>query len=61
MISNWKDEMLRRGAEIFSTKEPDKAAAQREKALYEKIGRLEVDFCKRGSERLGTLKPGKDK
>lgn len=55
--------MLRRGAEIFSTKEPDKAAAQREKALYEKIGRLEVevDFCRRVSERLGTLKPGKDK
>ena len=63
MISNWKNEMLRRGAEIFSTKEPDKAAAQREKVLYEKIGRLEVevDFFFWVSERLGTLKPGKDK
>lgn len=63
MISNWKNEMLRRGSEIFSTKEPEEAAKQREKELYEKIGRLEieVDFCRRVSEKLGTLKPGKVK
>ena len=63
MISNWKNEMLRRGSEIFSTKEPDEVVKQREKELYEKIGQLEieVDFCRRVSERLGTLKPGKVK
>ena len=55
MISNWKREFLSRGAEIFSTKAPDEEAERREKALYEKIGRLEVemDFCKRASEQLG--------
>ena len=61
MISAWKREFLTRGAEIFSTKAPDEEA-QREKALlYEKIGRLEVevDFCKRASERLGILKSSK--
>ena len=63
MISNWKNEMLRRGSEIFSTKEPDEVVKKREKELYEKIGQLEieVDFCRRVSERLGTLKPGKVK
>lgn len=61
MISNWKRELLSRGTEIFSTKAPDEEAASREKALYEKIGRLEVevDFCKRASEQLGILKPSK--
>ena len=55
MISNWKREFLSRGSEIFSTKAPDIEAERREKALYEKIGRLEVevDFCKRASEQLG--------
>ncbi len=43
MISAWKREFLSRGAEIFSTKAPDEEAAKREKALYEKIGRLEVE------------------
>ena len=53
--------MLSGGTEIFSTKAPDEEAASREKALYEKIGRLEVevDFCKRASEQLGILKPSK--
>lgn len=61
MISNWKREFIARGAEIFSTKAPDEESAKREKALYEKIGRLEVevDFCKRVSEQLGILKPSK--
>lgn len=61
MISNWKREFLSRGAEIFSTKAPDEEAARREKALYERIGRLEVevDFCRRASERLGILKSSK--
>ena len=61
MISNWKREFIARGVEIFSTKAPDGEAAKREKALYEKIGRLEVevDFCKRVSEQLGILKPSK--
>ncbi len=55
LISNWKREFLSRGSEIFSTKAPDVEAERREKALYEKIGRLEVevDFCKRASEQLG--------
>ena len=55
MISNWKREFISRGAEIFSSKAPDEEAERREKALYEKIGRLEVevDFCKRASEQLG--------
>jgi transposase-like protein len=61
MISNWKREFITRGTEIFSTKAPDEEAARREKALYEKIGRLEVevDFCKKASEQLGILKPSK--
>jgi hypothetical protein len=61
MISKWKQEFLSRGSEIFSTKAPDEEAAKREKMLYEKIGRLEVevDFCKRVSEQLGILKPSK--
>ncbi len=61
MISNWKREFLSRSPEIFSTKAPDGEAAKREQALYEKIGRLEVevDFCKRASERLGILKSSK--
>ena len=55
MISNWKREFISRGSEIFSSKAPDEEAERREKALYEKIGRLEVevDFCKRASEQLG--------
>ena len=61
LISNWKREFISRGAEIFSSKAPDEEAIKREKALYEKIGRLEVevDFCKRVSEQLGILKPSK--
>jgi len=61
MISNWKREFIARSAEIFSTKAPDEEAAKREKALYEKIGRLEieVDFCRRASEQLGILKTSK--
>lgn len=61
MISTWKREFLSRSPEIFSTKAPDEEAEKREKALYEKIGRLEieVDFCKRASEQLGILKPSK--
>ena len=61
MISRWKREFLTRGSEIFSTKAPDEEAAKRERALYEKIGRLEmeVDFCRRASEQLGILKPSK--
>ena len=58
MISNWKREFISRGSEIFSTKAPDEEAERREKALYEKIGRLEVeaDFCKRASEQLGITR-----
>ena len=61
MISMWKREFLTRGAEIFETKAPDEEAQKREKALYEKIGRLEVevDFCKRVSEQLGIVRPSK--
>lgn len=61
MISAWKREFLSRGAEIFETKAPDEEAQKREKALYEKIGRLEVevDFCKRVSEQLGIVRPSK--
>jgi transposase-like protein len=61
MISNWKREFLTRGAEIFETKAPDEEAARREKLLYEKIGRLEidVDFCRRASEQLGIMRSSK--
>lgn len=61
MISNWKREFLSRGVEIFETKAPDEEAEKREKALYEKIGRLEieVDFCKRASEQLGIMRSSK--
>lgn len=61
MISNWKREFLARGSEIFETKAPDVEAVKREKALYEKIGRLEVevDFCKRASEQLGIMRSSK--
>ena len=61
MISNWKREFISRGAEIFSSKAPDEEAIKREKALYEKIGRLEVevDFCRRASEQLGINKSSK--
>jgi transposase len=61
MISNWKREFLTRGAEIFATKAPDEEAERREKSLYEKIGRLEVevDFCKRASEQLGIMRSSK--
>lgn len=61
MISAWKREFLSRGVEIFETKAPDEEAQKREKALYEKIGRLEVevDFCKRVSEQLGIVRPSK--
>ena len=61
MIATWKRELLNRGTEIFETKAPDEEAQNREKALYEKIGRLEVevDFCKRVSEQLGIVRPSK--
>jgi transposase-like protein len=61
MISNWKREFISRGSEIFSTKAPDEEAEKREKVLYEKIGRLEVevDFCKRASEQLGITRSSK--
>ena len=61
MISNWKREFPSRGAQIFETKAPDEEAARREKALYEKIGRLEieVDFCKRASEQIEITKSSK--
>lgn len=60
-ISNWKREFLSRSTEIFSSKSPTDEASAHEKALYEKIGRLEmeIDFCKRASERLGMLKSAK--
>lgn len=61
MISNWKREFLSRGVEIFETKAPDEEAERREKLLYEKIGRLEidVDFCRRASEQLGIMRSSK--
>jgi hypothetical protein len=39
----------------FSSKTPDEEAERRRKALYDEIGRLEVemDFCQRASEQLG--------
>ncbi len=43
MISTWKREFLSRSSEIFLTKAPDEEAEKREQALYEKIGRLEVE------------------
>lgn len=54
-ISQWKQEFLSRSSEIFSTKAPGEEAAKREKKLYEKIGRLEleVDFLQEVSEKMG--------
>jgi len=43
MISTWKREFLSLSPEIFSTEAPDEEAEKREQALYEKIGRLEVE------------------
>ncbi|MDP3398402.1 MAG: transposase [Bacteroidales bacterium] len=59
MISTWKREFLSRSPEILSTKALDEEAEKREQ--YEKIGRLEVevDFCKRASEKQGILKSSK--
>ncbi|MEG0815700.1 MAG: transposase, partial [Mucinivorans sp.] len=56
-ILDWKREFLSRSNEIFSTKAPEKEAAIREKKLYEKIGRLEleVDFLQEASEKLGIV------
>ena len=47
-ISDWKREFVKRGSEIFASKTPDEEAAKREKMLYEKIGRLQMerDFVK---------------
>lgn len=61
MISAWKREFLSRSSEIFETKSASVEASDKEKELYEKIGRLEmeVDFCRRASEKLGILKPSK--
>ncbi len=57
-ISQWKQEFVSRSSEIFSTKAPDQEAQKREKKLYEKIGRLELelDFVKEVSESLGIGK-----
>lgn len=56
-ISDWKREFVKRSSEIFSTKAPDDLAERREKMLYEKIGRLEMerDFVREVSEKLGIL------
>ena len=60
-ISDWKREFTKRSAEIFSTKAPDQEAKRREKMLYEKIGRLEIerDFVKEVYEKLGAGKTSK--
>ena len=42
-ISDSKREFVKRSSEIFSTKAPDDLAERREKMLYEKIGRLEME------------------
>ena len=61
MISAWKREFLSRSSEIFETKAASVESSSKEKELYEKIGRLEmeVDFCRRASEKLGILRPSK--
>lgn len=60
-ISDWKREFLTRSSEIFSTKAPDQESKIRERKLYEKIGRLEleVDFLQEASERLGIVRSSK--
>lgn len=61
MILAWKRQFLSRGSELFETKLSSTESSDKEKELYEKIGRLEmeVDFCRRASEKLGILKPSK--
>lgn len=60
-ISDWKREFFSRSSEIFSTKAPEQEAKIREKRLYEKIGRLEleVDFLQEASEKLGIVSASK--
>lgn len=58
IISNWKREFLSCGSETFSTKAPDEEAAKREKALYEKIGHLDIEvvFLQEGFRKSGDTK-----
>lgn len=60
-ISDWKHESLSRRSEIFSIKSPEPEAKIREKKLYEKISRfeLEVDSLHEASERLGIVRASK--
>ena len=57
-ISDWKREFVKRSSEIFSNKSPDLESELREKRLYEKIGRLEMERELTGSKNL-TFERGK--
>ena len=51
-ISDWKREFVKRSSEIFSNKSPDLESELREKRLYDKIGRLEMERDLTGSKNL---------
>jgi len=63
VISKWKEEFLEKSKMVFESKEAsDEERSKTEKALYEKIGKLEMklDFAKRASEKLGIPLPAND-
>ena len=55
-VSQWKDELLQRAAEVFATAADNRGAAPDLKALHAKIGQqaLEIDFL------AGALGRGND-
>ena len=63
VISRWKREFIGNSKAAFESKgETEEESRKREKALYEKIGILEMklDFAKRASEKLGIPMPADD-
>ena len=63
VISRWKREFIGNSKAAFEGKgETEEESRKREKALYEKIGILEMklDFAKRASEKLGIPMPADD-
>ena len=63
VISRWKKEFIENSRAVFEGKgEVDEDRKRTEKALYEKIGKLEMklDFAKRASEKLGIPMPAND-
>ncbi len=55
MISKWKQAVIERSSEIFSTKAPEENFEAEKQRLYSKIGQLEmeIDWLKKISRRAG--------